>query len=149
MAAITLVQTSNPDYAVLRNASAQATTGQTDYVAMPKWAKYMNIWLNVSAVAGTTPLTDLKLVSSNPVTMDDGDDLDYLGWNGITQIAGTTAGDIQVQIGPGITGIADDDTGPWYSLNGALPSVIGFVVTLDRTTGDETYTYSLAYKLKG
>ena len=146
MAAITLVQTSNPPYAILRNASAQATTGQTDYVAVPAWAKYLYIYLNVSAVAGTTPLTDFKLSAVNPVTLDDGDNLDYLGWNGITQIAGTTAGDIQVQIGPGITGIADDDTGPFYSLNGVLPGILGFVVTLDRTTADETYTYSLAYK---
>ena len=146
MAAITLVQTSNPPYAILRNASAQATTGQTDYVAVPAWAKYLYIYLNVSAVAGTTPLTDFKLSAVNPVTLDDGDNLDYLGWNGITQIAGTTAGDIQVQIGPGITGIADDDTGPFYSLNGVLPGILGFVVTLDRATVDETYTYSLAYK---
>ena len=149
MAAITLVQTSNPNYGILRNATGQATTGQTDYVAVPSWAKYLYIYLNVSAVVGTTPLTDFKLSAVNPVTLDDGDNLDYLGWNGITQIAGTTAGDIQVQVGPGITGIADDDTGPFYSLNGVLPSVLGFVVTLDRTTADETYTYSLAYKFTG
>lgn len=149
MAAISLVQTSNPDFAILRNATAQATTGQTDYIAVPGFARYMTVWLNVSAAAGTTPLTDFKLVSANPVTMDDGDNLDYLGWNGITQIAGTTSGDIMVQVGPGITGIADDDTGPVYSLNGVLPSVLGFTITLDRTTTDETYTYSLAYKFTG
>ena len=152
MAAITATATAQlagGPFVILRNASAQATTGQTDYVAVPSWARYCYIWLNVSAVAGTTPLTDFKLSSVNPVTMDDGDNLDYAGWNGITQIAGTTAADIQVQVGPGITGIADDDTGPFYSVNGVLPPILGFVITLDRTTADETYTYSLAYKFTG
>lgn len=68
---------------------------------------------------------------------------DFAGWNGITQIADTTAGVIQVHVGSGITGIADDDTGAIYAVNAPLPEYIAAVITLDRTTGNETYTYSL------
>ena len=64
-------------------------------------------------------------------------------WDGITQIAGTTAGSVVVTVGPGVTGIADDDTGPNYFLNCVLPSKIAAKVLFDRTTGNEVYTYSL------
>lgn len=64
-------------------------------------------------------------------------------WNGITQIAGTTAGGIMVAVGPGVTGIADDDTGAAYFANVPLSSRMGAKLTFDRSTGDETYTYSL------
>lgn len=64
-------------------------------------------------------------------------------WNGITQIAGTTAGGIAVHVGPGVTGIADDDTGNTYFLNAPLTSRMAAAITFDRTTGNEVYTYSL------
>ena len=69
--------------------------------------------------------------------------IDLAGWNGITQIVETTAANVVVQLGPGVTGIADDDTGPLYSVNCALPSRFAAVITLDRADADETYTYSL------
>lgn len=135
--------------ATVRSGAAQATTGQTDWVVIPPWAVDMFIFLEVTAVAGTTPLTDFKLVATHPVTLDDGFALDFANWNGITQIAGTTAGDIVVHVGPGITGIADDDTGPYYSINAPLPPVLGFRTTLDRADADETYTYNLAVAFRG
>lgn len=69
--------------------------------------------------------------------------LDIAGWNGITQIVETTTGYVQVQMGPGVTGIADDDTTALYSVNCNLPSRIAAVITLSRADADETYTYSL------
>ena len=163
MAAITLATLTVPDattgqpikgwkpgsIVTVRTGTEQATTGQTDWVAVPGWAVDMVVTLEVTAVVGTTPLTDFKLTVTDPVSLDDGFALDFAGWNGITQIAGTTAGDIVVQIGPGITGIADDDTGPFYKVNAILPPVLGFVTTLDRTSADETYTYALRAVFKG
>jgi len=127
----------------VRSGTAQANTGQTDWMVTPPWAVDMVVYLEVTAVAGTTPLTDFKLLTTDPVSLDDGFALDFADWNGITQIAGTTAGDIVVHVGPGITGIADDDTGPYYSLNAPLLPLLGFKLTFDRTTGDETYSYNL------
>lgn len=132
----------------VRAGAAQADTGQTDWMVIPPWATDMVVYLEVTAVVGTTPLTDFKLVVTDPVSLDDGFALDFANWNGITQIAGTTAGDIVVHVGPGITGIADDDTGPYYSINSPLPPVLGFRITLDRTTADETYTYNLRVAFK-
>jgi len=145
MAAITTTGDGRSAFHILRNATAQANTGQTDWVTTPSWAKYAQVYLNWSAMAGTTPLMDFKIHDADPVALNDTYKLDALGWNGITQLT-TVPSPIIVQIGPGITGIADDDTGPFYSLNGPLPVLMGFQITLDRTTGDETYTYTLSVK---
>lgn len=64
------------------------------------------------------------------------------GWNGITQIAGTTNGNVQVRVSRDGSG-ATDDTGPEYLLHLSLPNRTAHKITFDRTTGDETYTYSL------
>jgi hypothetical protein len=125
---------------LVRQGTAQANTGQTDVVTVPAWATNMLVFLNVSAAAGTTPLTDFKMQYRDPTT--NAAVLDFPG-AGITQIAGTTTANVVIQVGPGITGIADDDTTQVYSINMALPSEILFITTLDRTTGDETYTYSI------
>lgn len=64
-------------------------------------------------------------------------------WNGITQIAGTTAGSVRVRVGPALTGVAEDDTGPVYSIDDMLPEYLAHTITFDRTSTNETYTYSL------
>ena len=139
-------------FKILRNATAQATTGQTDWVAVPSWAKYMNVYLNLTDVgASTTPSCDLDLVVPDPVLRDDGTVVNYLDWDGITAL--TAAAQVVIHAGPGITGIADDDTGSAtadsvYKLNGPLPAMLGFIVTLDRAEADEGYTYSLAVEFR-
>lgn len=72
--------------------------------------------------------------------------LDFAGWDGITQIAGTTAGVVTVQMGPYLT---TDDTGPVYAVNSMLPDLIAAKVTLDRADANETYTYSLYVTFEG
>jgi hypothetical protein len=67
---------------------------------------------------------------------------DFGGWDGITQIAGTTAGEVVVIVGPDESDTADD-TGAIYQLQHVLPDKMAAVITLDRTTGNEVYTYSL------
>lgn len=123
---------------VIRTGTAQATTGQTDTVTTPGFARYATVYLNVTAVAGTTPLTDMKFQYVHPVS---GNAVD-MQWNGITQIAGTTSGNVVAHLGLG--GVdTEDDTGAIYFAKDPLPGKWNIVTTLDRTTGDETYTYSI------
>lgn len=143
MAAITTsTQPHNQRLVLVRNASAQANTGQTDWINVPDWARSMIVYLNWTAKAGTSPLIDFKLQEADPVARNDSYVLDFLDWNGITQLSAEALA--VIAIGPGITGIADDDTGSYYKLNGLLPPLLGLKTTLDRTTGDETYTYTLS-----
>ena len=147
MAAIVPSTTRHP-YGVLRNASAQATTGQTDWVTVPTQATYLDVYLNWTAKAGLTPLMDFVLLAADPVAFDDSYALNLAGWDGITQLSAEATSVIHV--GPGITGIADDDTGAAtgdsvYKVNTPLVPLLGFKVTLDRTSANETYTYTLAY----
>lgn len=147
MAAITPV-TFTGSYSVLRNATAQANTGQTDWINRPAWAKYLLLYYNLTAVAGTTPEMTPSLLQADPVLRDDAS---------ATTLATFTlmsaAADGYIQIGPGVTGIADDvttaATGDGVaSVNLVLPALIGVKLLLDRTTGDETYTYTLAAEFR-
>lgn len=143
MAAITLTRPTREKGSAwtVRSGTAQADTGQTDWIATPSDAKSATVYVNLVAVAGTLPQFDLKLKEADPVVLDDGKAVDLADWNGITQL--TAAGFVVVKIGPGITGIADDDTASTYHLNEPLPSVLGLTATLGRTNSNETYTYTL------
>jgi hypothetical protein len=124
-------------FKLVRSETEQATTGQTDTITTPGFARMAIVYLNVTAAAGTTPLTDMKFQYINPVS---GNAVD-MQWDGITQIAGTTDGNVVAVLGA-ITD-TEDDTGPIYVLKDPLPQEWNIVVTLDRTTGNETYTYDL------
>jgi hypothetical protein len=55
-------------------------------------------------------------------------------------------------IGPGVTGIADVLTGSataesQVSINSPLPAILGVELLLDRTTGNETYTYTSSTRI--
>lgn len=145
MAAITPVAFDG-SYKVLRNAAAQATTGQTDWINVPPWAKYAAIYLNLTAVAGTTPLLDFNILEADPTVRDDGTVLNWNDWDGITQL--TAAAQVVIHAGPGITGIADDDIGSGsadsvYKLNGVLPALMGLKCLMDRTGKAEIQVITL------
>lgn len=129
---------------VVRTGTAQANTGQTDTVVTPGFANTAIVYLNVTAAAGNTPLTDMKFQYVHPVS---GNAVD-MQWNGITQIAGTTSGNVVVVMGGGNVD-TEDDTTPVYFIKDPLPSKWNIVLTLDRTSGDETYTYSLVVEFIG
>lgn len=131
-------------YKVVRTGTAQANAGQTDTITTPGFAKTAIVYLNVTATTGTTPLTDMKFQYVHPST---GNAVD-MQWNGITQIAGTTSGNVVAIIGAGNVD-TEDDTGPIYFLKDALPQEWNIVLTLDRTTADETYTYTLGVEFIG
>jgi hypothetical protein len=130
-----------------REASAQATTGQTDWINVPSWARYISIFFNLTAVAGNTPISTLSLKAADPVSRDDAHVINIAEHAALTGI--TAAGQYILQVGPGVTGIADDVTNSAtadsvISLNAVLPQLLGVTVLNDRTTGDETYTYNLS-----
>lgn len=137
----------------VRTGTAQANTGQTDWVSVPPWANTAVVMLRVTAVAGTTPLirvATLKSVSANMQAVGTAnagkvDDTGAVTLATITSGADlSAAGTSQVSIGPGITGIADLLTTTDAKVNAVLPDILGIEVLADRTTGDETYTYTLS-----
>ena len=131
-----------------RSGAAQATTGQTDWINVPPGATHCFVFLNITATAGTTPLVDVSFLAADPVSRDDAHVIKLAEHADLTDNDGTAAQYI-FQFGTGVTGIADDVTiaagaDSVASLNVVLPPLLGVKLTLDRTTGDETYTYNLS-----
>jgi len=146
MAAITT--TSSPSGYFIRSGVAQADTGQVDYLLVPAWANYAWVMVNVIATAGTTPLLTPLFSVPDPIALDDTRVIKLAEHTGFTDNDGTAAQYVY-ELGPGVTGIADDVTqaagaDSYVSLNVILPPILGVRITLDRTTGNETYTYNLA-----
>lgn len=147
MAALTTTALTSGE-AFVRTATAQATVGQTDWLDVPVWAKYMTVDFNLTAVAGTTPSTVFSLVVPDLTTRDSSTGVvNLMGYTAFTTITG--AARLLGQVGPGVTGIADDVTTSAtgtsnFSLNCILPPVIGVRLVNDRDDADETYTYNLA-----
>lgn len=144
MAAITPVaQQLNGYYPSLRTAAAQATTGQTDWLVVPAWARAMEVYFNLTANAGTSPISTLSLVAPPPGVFDD-TDLMTIG----SGAAVTAASQHRYNVGPGIASGADQAAADANAgIDTLLPAtLVGIKVLNDRTTGDETYTYTLAVR---
>jgi hypothetical protein len=94
----------------------------------------------MTATSGTTPgptLVHLKLV--DPITLDDTNVVTLTSTVGLTN-----TGLFVYEIGPAITGGTDVTNSPTRNVkNMVLPPVLGIQVALDRTDGNETYTYTL------
>lgn len=131
---------------VVRQATAQANTGQTDWVVVPAGADSAVVDLFVSAVGGTTPgPTTPRLKTVNYPSPDDANAAVFA-----TDLTGTiaTTGRATVAIGAGNTqqvaiGVAA------CAVNYPLPAILGIQLTFDRTNADETYTYTLAVRFSG
>lgn len=150
MTAITGIITTVQATKRVRTAAAQATTGQTDYLAIPNWAIYMTLYWNVTAVAGTTPILTPNVLEMDPIALDDAAAANgNLGGTAITNAATTSQSVYILHYGPGVTGIANatyalSATGASHLfVNCNLPKVVGLVTLNDRTTGNETYTYTI------
>jgi hypothetical protein len=137
---------------LVRQGTAQATTGQTDWIRVPSGAQFAKVDFNLTSVgASTTPTADLTINSTDPVLLDDTYIYKLRGHTAFTTI--TAAAHLVVDIGPGVTGIADDVTtaATGYSdaaINTVLPSVLGLKLVFDRGSGDEVYTYTLSVSYK-
>lgn len=127
-------------FQVIKNATAQADTGQTLNVFTPPWAVEAIFYLNWTANGGTSPLIDFAIKEVDPVNQDTAIAIE--GWDGITQLSASAL--ITVRIGPGYASTTPDDTGVNYHIGTTLPPVLQTVTTLDRTSGNETYTYTLS-----
>jgi hypothetical protein len=149
MALITPVAAARGSYTILRNATAQANTGQTDWVPVPDWAIYAEVYLNVSAVAGTTPILTPSFLAVDPVTYDDTYSVQL---HAAFTTPPTAASFNVIYLGPGVSP-ADDvalsatSTG-FGSVNIPLPVMLGCKLLLDRGSADETYTYTYALKFR-
>lgn len=131
-----------------RTGTAQADTGQTDWIEVPSWGKFLVVQYSLTAVAGTTPTMTPSLLAADPIARDDGTVSTLATFTGMTAAASG-----YIQVGPGVTGIADDATtaatgAGIASINMVLPKLLGVKVLLDRTDTDETYTYTVAAYFK-
>lgn len=100
---------------------------------VPSGASHAVFYLDLSAVAGTTPIMDVKLQYLLP-------------GGGVQDVSGgvfaqlVAAGVATLQVGPGIV---EEATGNDRRAAVLLGQRMRAVVDIDRTTGNETYTYRL------
>ena len=149
MAAITPVRVTD-DFFVIRKVLTQATTGQTDWLDLPSTARSAQIVLNLTAVAGTTPTVTPSFQIADPVALTDTSVINFAEHAALTAIS--TANLYVFDLGPGITGIANDVTNSAtvasaVQLNGILPELLGVKILNFRGSSDETYSYNLSIKL--
>ncbi len=134
--------------AIVRSAIAQANVGQTDWITVPKGARYATIVFNLTAAAGTTPVTNLT-VKGLSGSNDDANAYHLTGTTLTAQNTTATSGLVQVvDVGPGLTtDLILGATGVNYATLGCvLPGALGIGLVFDRTTADETYTYTVTVR---
>jgi hypothetical protein len=120
-----------------------ATVVHSGLIQTPANAKIARFYLDVTAVGGTTPTVDFVVQEVHPVLLDDAKVQNLGSWDGITQL--TAAGYVTVTIGESATA---DDTATQYSIQAPLPRQMYYKVSLDGTTADEDYTYTLYVDFK-
>src|SRR3990167_1902963 len=105
-----------------------ASTAVTKADRVPSWATDLVLTIFHDSQGGTTPTFDFVLgipdwgSAARLLAPTDDDDIATLGnaaWDGITQITGTGAYQIVIEVGPAVT---TDDTGSatascWYGVN--------------------------------
>ena len=119
----------------LENRTAYATATLNTTIIPPSGASAAIFYWRISAVAGTTPIADCKLqykdrTSAQFIDVDNG------------TFAQKTAASFQsLAISPLLTA---DTTGDFRATAALLPAELRAAFTFDRTTADETYTFTLA-----
>lgn len=122
--------------------TADATT-RTDWLIVPGWAKTAFVFVNFTVV---TTSTLLEFFSVDPVGMDDANIIKLAEHGALTALTG--AATVTVQIGPGVSGIADDVTiaatgDSAAAINSVLPPILGVRQT---NTGASTYTLAVTFR---
>jgi hypothetical protein len=143
VAAITTITSYKTYPTTIRTATAQANTGQTDWIAIPRWANYVVVFLNMSASAGTSPGPTLQHIKTvDPITRDDTNTVALL----TATVGLTNTGLFVTEIGIGVKAGTDvTNSATRNILHAVIPPLLGVQTVLDRTNGDETYTYTLRY----
>ena len=143
MAAITIRNVSG-----FRILAEDIDDGETDkyYFRRPSWAKYCKIYLVMEALGGTS--IQLSLTEVPPMDADDDHELQL---REAAAFAALTSADVTsvVDIGPGVTGIADDVTGgaaadSYASINCILPDILG--VKIISVGANNTYDLSVSFR---
>ena len=122
--------------------------GETDtyWLTVPPWAKYATVYLVMETLGGTSIQLSLKTVPPGEV-----DDDHAIQLREAAAFAALTSADVTsvVDIGPGVTGIADDATGgaaadSYASLNVILPPILG--VAIISVGANNIYDLSVVFK---
>lgn len=127
----------NTDHVVLDTQTAYATATRTVDFNVPAWARNAIFHWDISAVAGTTPIADCKFQVKD-LTSGQLRDLRAAAFG---QQTAATRG-MYLVFGPDAIDAAGD--GANASVHGVLPIAMRAVFAFDRTTGNETYTYTLS-----
>ena len=135
---------------LVREATAQANTGQVDWIRTPTEANFAIVTFALTAASGTTPVTDLTIKGADPLVLDDTYSYHVGGTTLTAQSTTATSGLLQVVvIGPRAAAAATDDvilgaTGVNHAvINSVLPALMGLGLVFDRTSANELYTYKL------
>jgi hypothetical protein len=102
---------------------------------VPVWAKMGVFMLDLSAVAGTTPIMDCKFQYNDTV----GSEFIDVDAGAMLQLTAADSQAVMVIGGP-----ETDSTGQMRMTSFPLIHRMRAVIDIDRTTGNETYTYTLA-----
>jgi hypothetical protein len=132
------------------NRVATVTTGaaaRTDWFWTPTWAQYAMIWIDLTVISANSLTT--TIFTANPITLTSTGSGTLKAMEHAALTAATSANTIIVQMGPGVTGIADDTTVSatvvsYASLNGVLPPLLG--IKTDPGGGNSTYTVDIFYR---
>lgn len=129
-----------------------ASTAVTKAVRVPPWATDLILTLFHDSQGGTTPTFDFVLgipdwgsTAKLSAPTDETDIATLGGWDGITQVTGTGAYQIVIQVGPDVTA---DDTGSAnascdYGVKSILPPWITYTYTTTDAADDADYAFRL------
>lgn len=129
------------DFVILDNQTAYATATRNVDFNVPGWVNSIVFHWDISAVAGTTPIADLKFQMQGPLSAQFRD----LRGASFGQQTAATRG-MYLAYGPHMVDQAGD--GANKTVQGYVPLLMRAVFVFDRTTGNETYTYTLAAQYK-
>lgn len=125
-------------------AARSSATTVTDWLLVPQWARFATVFLQPTTVG--TSIT-MSFLAVDPVALDDTYVINIAEHSAFTAITGTASW--MWQIGPNVTGIADDVTvaaaaDSYASLNALLPPILGV-----RQVNSGTNVYNLTVHFRG
>lgn len=132
----------------VRTGTAQADTGQVDWLLVPKWATWAQVILDVTTITATSAQLALKM--ADPTLLNDTQSMGLAETAAFTAMTGACM--LVVDIGPGILGIANDVTNSatvnsYASVACLLPGVLG--LSYIEVVGAGTVTYKLSCRFVG
>lgn len=136
------------------------TVAKVRAVKVPGWAESMSFYLYIDSQTGTTPSTsfDVNIPDFGSATLfaapDDANIAKLADVASITAVTGAGPYLQTVDIGPGMTGIADDVTGgaaadARMAINAALPPWLAYTLTTLSPSNDADYIIRVIAHFRG